>query len=74
MTKIMQFHLNISYDKYLLVYQGHASKIVATATDGRNIQFPAEIVKPYLTRRGIQGFFEIAFNRNNKFLSLKKIS
>jgi len=70
----MQFHLNISYDKYLLVYQGHANSIVATASDGRKIQFPADIVKPYLTRRGIQGFFEITFNRNNKFQSIKKIS
>jgi len=73
MKKTMQFHLTIGYDKYLMVYQGHADSIVTTATDGQKVQFPAEIVKPYLTRNGIHGFFEITFNRQNKFQSIKKI-
>ena len=73
MHKVMQFYLRISYDDYLLVYQGHAKSIIATATDGRLVQFPAEVVKPYLTHSGIQGFFEIVFNRCNKFQSIKKL-
>ena len=74
MKRAMQFYLNVSYDKYLLVYQGHAEYIVTKATDGRTIQFPADIVRPYLTRKGVEGFFEIAFDHYNKFQSIKKLS
>lgn len=73
MRQVMQFYLRINYDDYLLVYQGHAKYIVTTATDGRRIQFPAEVVRPYLTRDGIRGFFEITFSQRNKFQSIKKI-
>ena len=74
MYKVVQFHLRISYDDYLLVYQGHAKSIITTATDGRKVEFPAEVVKPYLTRNGILGFFEIVFTQRNKFQSIKKLA
>jgi len=74
MQKVMRFNLHISYDTYLLVYQGHAEYIITTATDGRTVQFPAEVVKSFLTREGIHGFFEITFNQQNKFQSITKLA
>lgn len=73
MTNGITFYLNLSYDKFLHVYKGHAKHVVTKANDGRTLQFPAEILKPYLTPSGIQGKFIIYFNDQNKFQSLEKI-
>jgi len=73
MANGIAFSLNLSYDKYLYVYQGHAKYVVTTAYDGRTVQFPAEILKPYLTHKGVQGHFVIYFDKNNKFKSLEKV-
>jgi len=74
MPKVMHFYLDLSYEKFLNVYKGHADAVVARATDGRTIQFPANCIKQFLTPNGIQGFFLIEFDNNNKFQSIKKLS
>ena len=53
MARIVKFSLNLSYDKFLYVYKGQAKNVVTKTMDGRTIQFPAEILKPYLTRNGV---------------------
>ena len=73
MSQGILFNLNLSYEKFLYVYKGHAKYVVAEAYDGRKIQFPAEILKPYLTREGVQGQFIIYFDEKHKFKSLSKI-
>ena len=70
MARIVKFSLNLSYDKFLYVYKGQAKNVVTKTMDGRTIQFPAEILKPYLTRNGVQGTFLLQFDENNKFKSL----
>ena len=54
-------------------YKGYAQNVLVRANDGRKIQFPAEILKPYLTREGINGHFIIHFDDRNKYQSLQKI-
>jgi len=73
MSQSIKFSLKLSYDKYLSFYKGHAQHVLVTAFDGRKIQFPAEILKPYLTREGISGVFIIHFDNRNKYQSLQKI-
>lgn len=74
MSQSIHFSIRLSYEKYLGYYQGYADDVLVTAIDGRKIQFPAEILKPYLTREGINGNFIIHFNNQNKYQSLQKIS
>jgi len=74
MSQSIKFSIRLSYDKYLSFYQGYAQHVVVTAYDGRKIQFPAEILKPYLTREGINGHFIIHFDNRNKYQSLEKMS
>ena len=73
MSNVIKFSINLSYERFLSVYQGHAKYVVARAYDGRNIQFPAEVLKPYLTKAGIYGNFAIHFDSQNKFKTLEKI-
>ncbi len=74
MSQRMAFYLDLSYEKFFFVYTGKAKYVVAQTDGGRTVRFPANILKPYLTRRGIQGRFMIYFDENNKFKSLEKMS
>lgn len=74
MSQSIHFSIKLSYEKYFEFYQGYADQVLVRATDGRKIRFPAEILKPYLTREGINGDFIIHFDRNNKYQSLQKLA
>jgi hypothetical protein len=69
----IRFHLDISYDQYLAVYQGAAKTVIATADDGRSIQFPAGNIQRYLSKSGIQGYFEMKLTAQNKFIAIEKL-
>lgn len=69
----IRFSLNISYDQFLVVYQGTAKNISVIADDGRRILFPAKNIQPYLTRKGIQGYFEMKLTTENKFMGINRL-
>lgn len=67
------FAVNMSYADFLPYYQGQVHTIVVTSTTGERVQFPAMNIRQYLTPTGIQGYFCMN-TKNNKFLSLNKLS
>jgi hypothetical protein len=69
----IRFNINISYDQFLVVYQGVAKNISVIADDGRRILFLAKNIQPYLTRKGIQGYFEMTLSAENKFIEIHKL-
>jgi len=73
MNQLIRFSLQLSYDQYLQVYQGAAKNISVVATDGRRIAFPARNVQSFLTRKGINGYFEMELTAENKFICIKKL-
>ena len=70
----IRFTLKLSYDQYLQVYQGTAKNISVVADDGRRIAFPARNIQSFLSKDGINGYFEMILTAENKFVSLKKLS
>ncbi len=70
----IRFALSLSYDQYLKVYQGMAKNVSVVADDGRRIAFPAGRIRPFLTKQGISGYFEMELTPENKFVSIKKLS
>lgn len=66
--------LAIPADEYLRVYQGSAKLVSALATDGRRVQFPANILQKMVTHEGVYGRFIIEFNREGKFQRILKVS
>ncbi len=69
----IRFSLNLSYDQFLAVYQGQAQRVSVIADDGRRIEFPAGKIQSYLTKNGVQGYFEMTLTEENKFLGIEKI-
>ena len=69
----VRFYLAISADRYLAYYQGRVRHVIATSHDGRRIQFPASILRPYLTRDGVYGEFVLRYDSNHKLIGLDKV-
>lgn len=65
--------LRITPDELLKHYQGVAKVVNATSRDGRRVQFPTNILQPFITRNGICGAFVIGFDENNKFAGIERL-
>ncbi|MDP2560373.1 DUF2835 domain-containing protein [Psychrobium sp. 1_MG-2023] len=74
MMKKYYFNMALSYDRFLPVYQGAVNKVQVTDRQGLKIELPAEHFKPFLTRDGIYGNFELVTSGQGKFISLNRIN
>ncbi|MEK7302511.1 MAG: DUF2835 domain-containing protein [Pseudomonadota bacterium] len=66
--------LKIPAHKLLYYYEGGVDTVVAEATDGRIIRFPANILRSVVQSDGVHGTFELAFDEHHKFVSIARIS
>lgn len=65
--------LRISPHRLLYYYEGEVDTVVARATDGRVIRFPASILRSVVQSDGVQGTFELVFDENHKFVSISRV-
>lgn len=65
--------LAINTQEFARLYRGHARDVICTARDGRTVQFPANVLRQFLTHTGVYGEFKIFFSADNKFSSIEKI-
>jgi len=65
--------LKISADRFRAYYQGVVESVVAQSTDGRLVQFPARVLRPFLSYQGIDGTFEIIFDAMMKFQAIRRV-
>lgn len=73
-TKSLVFTLAITPDEFLRLYQGTARNVVTRATNGQTVRFPANILRPFVTRDGVRGRFRISFDAYGKLIAIDKIS
>ena len=65
--------LAINTQEFARLYRGHAHDVICTAKDGRTVQFPASVLRQFLTHNGVHGEFEIFFSADNKFSKIEKL-
>jgi len=70
----VRFALNIPQDVLLSYYEGTARAVVVKSLDGRSIQFPANVLRQFVTGDGVRGIFEMEFDADNKFVGLRRVS
>ena len=70
----VEFGLSISGDEYLKYYRGQVKWVVAISSEGLKVKFPANLLKPYITRNGIDGRFILKYLSNGKAVSLTQLS
>jgi len=71
-TQDILISLNIAPEEMVRWYAGEANIVRATAIDGRKVKFPANILKPFVTREGVRGVFCIKYSAAGKFLSISR--
>lgn len=69
----IRFSLSITPERYLTYYQGAAQQVSVRAHDGRRLQFPASVLRPYVSHEGIHGEFAIQFDANNRFQGIRRV-
>lgn len=72
MAASIEVVLAISAEEFLALYQGAARDVVAIATDGRRVRFPARILQPFVTHQGVHGRFVILFDKDNRFAGITR--
>jgi hypothetical protein len=73
MPKPIRFRLNLSAEHCLRLYQGWAGRVSVIAEDGRRIEFPANTLRPFVSRSGVQGDFQLLIDAHNRLLRLERI-
>jgi len=71
--KEFRFTLSIPADEFLAYYQGVAQNVLTISVEGKSLQFPAHVLRPYLTDQGIYGEFVLQCDQRNKFKSIRKV-
>ena len=69
----IRFRLNMSSQKFLAYYRGAVSVVEATAEDGRKVQFPANVLRPFVTHDGVSGLFALVHDEQNRFVEMKRV-
>lgn len=69
-----EFNLYLSAEKYQQFYSGKVKHVVAQDQQGVTVQFPAAILRPFVTKNGIQGQFVIRMDKNNKFIDIRRVA
>ena len=54
--------LDIPADDWLYYYRGSVRSVSAICRAGKRVQFPASILKKFVTRSGVRGVFQINFD------------
>lgn len=65
--------LNIPPEEFQRLYEGVAKSVNARSLDGRTVNFPANILRPFVTHSGVVGTFIIHFSDENRFQGIEKI-
>jgi hypothetical protein len=67
------FHLHLSSEQYLEYYRGTAKSVVARATNGQVVQFPASLLQRFVALDGIHGEFVLACDDQHKCVSMHRV-
>lgn len=64
--------LNIEAIAYERMYRGDAQQVIAHDIEGRTIQFPAALLRPFVTREGVEGVFVIQVDEHNRLIDIQR--
>lgn len=67
-----EFRLDISAEQYLAYYRGEILSVQVRLADGRLLNFPAGLLRPFLRPEGIHGDFLLSCNERNRQARLSR--
>jgi len=71
----VQVRLHISADDMVRYYSGDARVVRARTLDGgRTVQFPARLLRPFVTGEGVHGLFQLFYTADHRFREIRQLS
>ena len=64
--KQFEFQIRLSAEDCLGYYRGTVHQVVVRCTSGATVQFPAALLKPFVTSTGVQGRFVLSCDEDNR--------
>jgi len=72
-VKQYSFRLHILAEQYLEYYRGTAKNVIARASTGQTVQFPASLLQRFVSTEGIHGDFVLVCDDKNKCVELRRV-
>ena len=69
-----EFELHLSSEKFLDFYRGRARNVSVQCTTGQTVQFPANLLRKFVSPEGVHGRFVLTCAANNKLIGLERQS
>ena len=66
--------IRLTAREYLNYYRGTVSQVVVLSTTGATVQFPAALLKQFVTSAGVVGRFVLTCDDDYKNAQLKKLA
>lgn len=70
----LQLDISLPAEEFLRVYQGTANRVLLCSREGKSVSLPAGRLQPFLTHEGVYGSFELSFDADGKFISLRRLT
>ncbi len=66
--------LDITASEFRHYYSQNINRVITVCHTGQKIQFPANILQPFVSHSGVQGKFKIVIDEKEKFKSINRIT
>ncbi|HWL15519.1 MAG TPA: DUF2835 family protein [Opitutus sp.] len=66
--------VNLSRDQIAAYYRGELRAVVARASNGQTVQFPASVLHKFITLDGVHGKFRLRFDERHKFVGIEPLA
>jgi hypothetical protein len=67
------FHLRISPEQYLGYYRGTVRHVIVRCSTGQTVQFPAALLKRFVSEDGVHGDFVLTCDASHKCIDLQRL-
>lgn len=65
--------ITLNADTVSGIYGGRVRYVQALARDGRQVRFPALLLRPFITHQGISGTFAITIDAQHRLQSVQRV-
>lgn len=69
-NNVFVLSLNISAEEYVKLYAGQARDVVARASNGQTVRFPASALRQFVGYEGVRGTFQLEVDANQKLTGI----
>ncbi|MFC5708422.1 DUF2835 family protein [Aeromonas eucrenophila] len=68
------FRLALSHEEIMLMYRGHARRLVVRTEQGLTLELGLDKIRPFVALSGVYGYFSLQTQDDHRFISLKRIN